>query len=320
MLKVGFIGAGGRAQGAHYPCVSRLDDVSIEAIAEMDESRMKQVTEKYNIPHSFHCKSGDDYQKMLESVELDAVYVIMAPELMTKPAVGCMNAGKHVFIEKPAGANSDETAQLLDAAVANDVFCMVGYQRRYADVTREAMRLVKERGPAILAMGEFHKPGDFRKDNMSALWSDMCHVTDLVRYMVGSEPLKVTAYQDAFPNERKNCFNGLVRFANKAVGIVTGCRISGGRYLRAELHGLDVGCYMRIPQEIEILLDGSERKVLSGAELNDKDPDDVDTYEGVLTMHQHFVDCIHTGEIPSSDIRDVIHTSHLVDQLAGLRS
>lgn len=317
MLKVGFIGAGGRAQGAHYPCVNRLDEVSIEAVAEFDESRMKQVVEKYNIPNSFLCKSEEDYKKMLDSIELDVVYVIMAPEVMTKPAIGCMDAVKHVFIEKPAGANSDETAQLLDAAIANDVYCMVGYQRRYADVTKEAMRLVRERGPATFAMGEFHKPGDFSKDNMSALWSDICHVTDLVRYMVGSEPLEVTAYQDAFPNGRKNCFNGLIRFANSAVGIVTGCRHSGGRYLRAELHGLGVGCYFRLPEEIEILLDGSERKVLSGAEIQDKEPDDVPSYEGVLTMHQHFVDCINSGEIPCSDIRDVIHTSHLVEQLAG---
>ena len=152
MLKVAFIGAGGRAKGAHYPCVNRLDGVSIEAVAEMDESRMKQVVEQYNIPRSFHCQSNTDHLKMLESVELDAVYVIMGPGVMTKPAIDCMNAGKHVFIEKPAGANSEETAQMLDAAVANNVYCMVGYQRRYAAVTQEAMRLVKERGPATFAM------------------------------------------------------------------------------------------------------------------------------------------------------------------------
>lgn len=320
MLKVGFIGAGGRARGAHYPNVNRLEDVSISAVAEMDESRLRDVVKKYNIPNSFHCKSSTDHRKMLDSVELDAVYVIMGPGVMTKPAIDCMNAGKHVFIEKPAGANSDETAQLFDAAVANNVFCMVGYQRRYADVTLEAMRLVKERGPALFAMGEFHKPGDPHKDNMGALWDDMCHVTDLVRYMVGSGVVEVTAYQDGYANKRKNSFNGLIRFANKAVGFVTGCRISGGRYLRAELHGLGVGCYMRIPEEIEILLNGNDRKVLSGAKVYGKEPSDVDSYEGVLTMHQHFVDCLRNGETPCSDIRDVIHTSYLVDRLAGICS
>lgn len=312
MLKVAFIGAGGRAQSAHYPCVNRLEDVRIEAVAELDESRMRAVVEKYHIPRTFK-----NYHEMLDSVELDAVYVIMGPNVMTRPAVDCMNAGKHVFIEKPAGANSDETQLLLDTALANNVFCMVGFQRRYAAVTREAMRLVRARGPATLAIGEFHKPGDYRKDNMDALWSDICHVVDLVRYMVGSEAVEVTAYQSAHENRRKNCFNGLIRFANHAVGIVTGCRTSGGRYLRAELHGLNIGCYMRLPERIEIYEDGSGPRVLGGADITGTDIEDVDSYEGVLTMHQHFVDCIRSGETPISDIRDVIHTSRLVDRLAG---
>ncbi len=314
MLKVAFIGAGGRAQGAHYPCVSRLKDVSIEAVAELDEGRMKTVVDKYKIPQTF-----SDHHKMLEKVDPDAVYVVMGPGVMAKPAIDCMNAGKHVFIEKPAGGNSEETAQLLEAAIANKVYCMVGYQRRYAAVTREAMKLVKERGHATFAMGEFHKPGNFSSGAMGSLWDDICHVADLVRYMVGSDFVEVTAYQDAYENGRRNCFNGMIRFANHAVGFVTGCRNSGGRYLRSELHGLGVGCYMRLPEQIEILEDGKPSRVLGGHEVDGVDPNDVDRYEGVLSMHEHFIECIQKGEVPCSDIRDVIQTSLLVDQLASCR-
>ncbi len=316
-LKVGFIGAGARARGAHYPCVSRLEGVRIVAVAEMNEDRMREVVQRYNIPNAFLCKDDTDYKRMLDSIELDVVYVIAPPQHMAQPAIGCMNAGKHVFIEKPAGANSDESLQLLEAALSNDVYCMVGYQRRYAAVTQEAMRLVGKRGPATLAMGEFHKPGDYRRDNMEMLWSDVCHVVDLVRYMIGSDPVEVTAFQDDFVNGRRNSFNGLIRFANRAVGIVTACRHSGGRYLRAELHGIGIGCYMRLPERIEIYEDGRGPRVLSGAEVAGVDPEDVDSYEGVLAMHQHFVDCIRNGQIPCSDIRDAVHTSLLVDKMAG---
>ena len=156
MLKAAFVGAGGRAQSVHYPSLHRLDDVSIEAVAELDESLMKSVVDKYNIPRSFN-----DYHKMIDEVELDAVYVIMGHKVMTKPALDCLNAGKHVFIEKPAGANADETQELLDAAEANNVFCGVGYQRRYGALTQEALRRVKEHGPVTMALGEFHKPGDY---------------------------------------------------------------------------------------------------------------------------------------------------------------
>ncbi len=287
----------------------------MEAVAELDESRMQSVVEKYNIPRSFK-----DYKEMLETVDLDIIYCIMNERWVTPIAIDCMNAGKHIVIEKPPGKNAAETQQMLDAAVANDVYCMVGYQRRYAAITQEAMRLVGERGQATLAMGEFHKPGDPDKDSMASMWDDVCHVTDLVRYMAGSEVVEVTAYQDAQENGVKNVFNGLIRFANNAIGIVSGNRCSGGRVLRSELHGRGVGCYMmHMPRQIEICENGKDQRIVQGWELTGTDPDDEPTYEGVLAMHQHFVDCVRNGETPCSDIRDVIHSSHLVEQIMGVR-
>ncbi len=314
MLKVGFIGAGARSQHAHYPSVARLKDVSIEAVAELDESRMQTVVEKYKIPRAFK-----DYREMLETVDLDIVYCIMHERWVTPIAIDCMNAGKHIAIEKPAGMNSQETRQMLESAIANNVYCMVTYQRRYSAVTQEAIRLVRQRGPALFAMGEFHKPGNAFADAMDSLWNDVCHVADLVRYMIGSEVVEVTAYQDAQEEGTKNVFNGLVRFSNHAVGFISGVRCSGGRVLRSELHGRGIGCYMmHMPREIEICEDGKPPRIVYGWELTGTDPNDEPTYEGVLAMHQHFVDCVRNKQIPCSDIRDVIKTSLLVDKLMGL--
>lgn len=314
MLKAAFIGAGGRGQGAHYPSVNRLEGVSIEAVAELDESRMQSVVEKYNIPRSF-----TDYREMLENVELDIVYCIMHERWVTPIAIDCMNAGKHIAVEKPPGKNSGETQQMLDAAVENNVHCMVTYQRRYAAITQEAMRLVRERGQATMAMGEFHKPGDPDADAMESMWNDVCHVTDLVRYMAGSEVVEVSAYQDGQESGVKNVFNGFIKFANNAVGIVSGNRCSGGRVLRSELHGRGVGCYMmHMPKQVEICEDGKEPRIVPGWELTGTDPDDEPVYEGVLAMHKHFLDCVISGETPCSDIRDVIQSSHLVEKIMGI--
>ena len=41
------------------------------------------------------------------------------------------------------------------------------------------------------------------------------------------------------------------------------------------------------------------------------------SYEGVLTMHQHFVDSVRNRTVPLTDLRDVIHSIHLVDQIEG---
>ena len=95
MLKVGFIGAGARARKVHYPCVNRLDNVSIEAVSELDESLMQTVVEKYDIPCFFK-----DYREMLESVKLDVIYVIMGRDFVTPIAIACMRAGKQVVISE----------------------------------------------------------------------------------------------------------------------------------------------------------------------------------------------------------------------------
>jgi virulence factor len=313
MLRAGFIGAGSRSQHAHYPNVQRLDDVEMAAVCEIDEGRLDQVVEQYNFPLVY-----TNHQEMLANAELDVIYCVMHERWLLQPALDCLNAGKHIFIEKPPGANSDESQQLLDAAVANDVIAMVGLQRRYAAVTREAMRRVRESGPVSLATGTFNKQilGGDGNDFSTTLWDDIIHIVDLVRFMVGGEATEVTAYRDKFGSNSRNVYNALLRFDNGATGIIMGNRASGGRVLRAELHGVGIGCYMEHPQAIEIL-QNEERTLLAGWEVDGANEEDEARYEGVLSMHEHFVECVRTGTIPSSDLRDVIQTVRLIDLIEG---
>ena len=313
MLKAGFIGAGPRGRGAHYPNVNRLDNVEMVAVCELDESLLNQMADQYEFPHRF-----TSYQEMLESVELDVVYCVMHEKWLLEPALACLEAGKHLFIEKPPGANSGETQQMLDAAVANNVFAMVGYQRRFTAVTREALRRVKATGQVSLATASFNKRilGGDGKEFSTTLWNDVTHIVDLVRYMAGGEPVEVTAYRDKFGGESRNCYTALIRFDNGATGVVMGNRASGARVIKSELHGVGVGCYMKIPEEIVIAEDNQPR-TMGGWEVDGVDESDVDAYEGTLTMHQHFAECVETGQTPSSDLRDVIHSIHLVDQIEG---
>jgi len=74
---------------------------------------------------------------------------------------------------------------------------------------------------------------------------------------------------------------------------------------------------MRIPDQIEVLQNNEEPRVIAAVELSDELSDDNVAIDGTVAMHRHFAECVRTGSTPSSDIRDVIKTSHLVDQLAG---
>ena len=311
MLKAGFIGAGGRAQSAHYPSVRRLADrVQMAAVCELDDQRLAQVAEKYGVTRTYR-----DHRALLDEIDPDLVYCVMNEQWLLRPALDCIEAGKHLFIEKPPGANSDETRAILAAAERRGVWVMVGLQRRYAAVTREAMRRVAAKGPVSLATTTFNKQLPQRGDEFTTtLWNDLIHIVDLLRYMAGGEPVEVTAYQDQFGGAGFDHYTALVRFDNRATGVMLGNRASGGRVLRSELHGVGIGCYMKIPGAIEIHEDNQVR-TLGGWEIDGVPPDDVPCYEGVLTMHEHFVDCVVENRPPITDIRDVIHSVELVDQI-----
>ena len=313
MLRAGFIGAGGRARSAHYPALALLEGVEVAAVCELDPERMQLVVDEYGFRKTF-----TDHREMLARVDLDVVYCVMHERWVLGPALDCLNAGKHLFIEKPPGADSGETRQLLDAAVANGVYCMVGLQRRYAAVTREARRRVAARGPVSVAVVTFNKRilGGDGKEFSTTLWDDVIHVVDLLRHMAGGEAVEVTAYRDRFGGDSRNCYTSMIRFDNGATGVVFGNRASGGRVLRSELHGVGVGCYMKIPREIDILED-DRTTVIGGWEVDGVDEGDVRRYDGTLTMHEHFLGCIEKGTPPLTDLRDVIHTVHLVDRIEG---
>ena len=312
-LRAGFIGAGARSQNAHYPNVNRLDGVEMAAVCELDEERLDQVVEKYGFKQVY-----SNHQELLQSAAVDIVYCVMHERWLLQPALDCLNAGKHIFIEKPPGRNSRETQLLLDAAVANNVYAMVGYQRRHAAITREAMRRVHAKGPVSTVVATFNKQllGDDARVLSTTLWDDVTHIVDLVRYMAGGEPTEVTAYRDRFGSDHRNCYTALVRFDNGVTGAIFGNRASGGRVLRSELHGVGIGCYMDIPGSLELHED-NQRSMMGGWEVDGVAEEDLYKYEGAYTMHQHFIDCIRNGTVPSSDLRDVIHTIQLVDQIEG---
>ena len=73
---------------------------------------------------------------------------------------------------------------------------------------------------------------------------------------------------------------------------------------------------MKIPEEIEIYEDNN-RNVMGGWEVDGVDARDTASYEGVLTMHRHFIDAVRNTKVPLTDLRDVIHSIRLVDKIEG---
>jgi predicted dehydrogenase len=93
-----------------------------------------------------------DYRDVVARRDVDAVLVANPHVYHSAVALAAMDAGKHVFIEKPLCVTLAEADALLAAEAKNGVTVQVGYMRRYAPAFSEAVALVKKvRSDIILA-------------------------------------------------------------------------------------------------------------------------------------------------------------------------
>ena len=73
-----------------------------------------------------------DYHELLKNDDIDAFFISATPEDIHYPmAKDCMEAGKHVFLEKPLSLTLKEADHLVELAETNDVKFTIGYSQRF---------------------------------------------------------------------------------------------------------------------------------------------------------------------------------------------
>src|ERR687886_692309 len=284
-VRAAIVGAGRRSWSAHFPAFKLLqDELEIAALCELDEPRRTRAAEFFDLPDGL---SFDALDRLLEEVRPELVYAVMWPNFVRPVAERCFAAGAHVFVEKPPGCTLDDVQALIAAAEAANRQGFVGFQRRHAHVTREALRRIRERGPLTLCVAEFHK--DLVKTGpppygVTTLWDDAVHAVDYARYLCGGEVEAVHSYVDRHFVDWPNSFNALIRFSTGATTVLAANRSAGARFMRFEAHGREITAYMDdFPATLRIIaVVGAIKETLSARELAGSDVSQV--YDGVREM------------------------------------
>ncbi len=332
-IKIGFIGAGSHANKAHYPSLASFRDVEIVAICDLNEHRLNATADKYGVEYRFK-----DYRIMLEKMSLDAVYVIMAPlpvgfyanaDPLVKIVMECLKRGLHVFIEKPPGIRSSETRRMAELAEKHGLKTMVGFNRRFIPVFREAKRIVEERGHMTHCIAVFHKNMIGRDQpwgRVSYLVADVIHAVDALRFM-GGEVEEVVSYIKSFYADYSNSFNALIKFRSGCIGHLCSNYSSGGRIHYFEMHSKGIYALVNVPleppeeQKAYILKDDrpySEVEIIKNLDLVNGCRDFHVLY-GYYQEDRHFIDCIKEDKEPETNFRDAVKTMELVERIMAAR-
>lgn len=138
-IKVGIVGCGGIAGGKHLPGHNSVKNVQIIAACDIDKKRAKDFAKKHEIPNVF-----DDYNKLVEMDEIDAVSVCTPNNFHAGPTIAALNAGKHVICEKPIAANAIDGQAMVDAQKASGKILQIGLQSRFGAGARTLRKLYDE--------------------------------------------------------------------------------------------------------------------------------------------------------------------------------
>ena len=240
-LRIGVIGTGSIATGAHLPAIAALPD-QIELVAVSDVRT--EIAEA--VGKATGAAVHADYRELLARDDVDAVDVCTPEFLHAEQVVAAAEAGKHVLCEKPIAASLADADAMIAACERAGVLLMVAHSRRFTPRYRRLHGARGRVGEVRFFRENERRPSAFPSapDDAVPVWTppsasgsalpwtrdaaytrgaattNAVHEMDLMRWFVGHEPEAVYAESRvaAADATTPDVISILVRFEGGAIG------------------------------------------------------------------------------------------------------
>lgn len=144
-VRAGVVGLGGVADRIHLPACAAVSDIVVTAGADPNAEMRKKMAEKFRIPETF-----DSFDQMMEKAKFDFLIAGTPPGSHFEICEKALNAGIHVFCEKPFMPSIEEADKIVALAKEKNLLLRVNNQYRYMSYYAETKRR--------LDAGEFGRP------------------------------------------------------------------------------------------------------------------------------------------------------------------
>ena len=240
-LRLGVIGTGSIATGAHLPAIAALPDlVELVAVADIRTEIAGTVGEATGA--AVHA----DYRELLARDDIDAVDICTPEFLHAQQVVAAAEAGKHVLCEKPIAASLSDADAMIDACERAGVLLMIAHSRRFTPRYRRLHGAVDRVGEVRFFRENERRPSAFPSapEDAVPVWTppagsdaalpwtrdaaytrgaaltNAVHEMDLMRWFIGREPEAVFAESRvaAFDATTPDVISIMVRFEGGAIG------------------------------------------------------------------------------------------------------
>ena len=188
---IGIIGAGGFAKGVLVPALVRAD-ARIKYIASRGGASALQLARKFRIAEAI-----SDYTLILQDPEVRAVFILTGHASHAALVCAALEAGKHVFVEKPLALDHAQLDAISRAVAARpERMLMVGFNRRFSPHSEKIAAAVRQRAEP-LTMTMVINAGELPADNWmqdialggGRIIGEGCHFVDLMTHLTGGRTI-----------------------------------------------------------------------------------------------------------------------------------
>ena len=183
-LRIGVIGLGWFGE-IHCDTIVGIPNLELAALCTRTPDRLAELAQKFNVGKTYR-----DYREMIADPEIDAVSIVTMWDQHTEPAIAALDAGKHVFLEKPVASTVADCQKIIAAAKRSKGILQIGHICRFNPRYRMAKQAIDAgRIGKIVAMSS--------RRNIPAAWTpeilnkigpivgDAIHDTDLMLWFTG---------------------------------------------------------------------------------------------------------------------------------------
>ena len=198
MKTIAIVGCGRIAQNAHFPAISKIEGVRVKYACDLIIEKAQKVKDQY----SFVENAITDYKIALNDPEVEAVFVLTPNYAHYTVTIDALNAGKHVFCEKPIATNYALSKEMADTAEKCGKILNIGDCNRYHKSVEmlEEMNRKGEFGNLYHICCSFRNfrsiPGlggaftDSKQSGGGVLIDWGIHFLDLILYILGGAKIK----------------------------------------------------------------------------------------------------------------------------------
>jgi predicted dehydrogenase len=226
MISIGVLGTARVVPYALLAPAKETPGVEVTGIA----SRTPQKAEEFAARHGIRRRFGS-YEALLESTDVDAVYIALPTGLHYEWASRALEAGKHVLCEKPLAENAQQAQSLFQLAKQRGLVLVEAMHIRNLERLRRQRELVAggDFGRLIHLESRFLTPyvrfseDDFRLSRElggGAALDVGCYAVSCLRYVAGEEPEVLRVSQRCIRPQVDRWMRAAVRFPSGADGVI----------------------------------------------------------------------------------------------------